>query len=118
MMNRSWSSSLRVTAHEVTLLVTAPETGDVLKARLPTPPRRPRALLTLLEGLALFVGEPLSVAISAAPLPDLWRGSGLFGDELWPAESPLVRFVAARHVRHRRLDSLGSFRALRGRETR
>ena len=118
MMNRSWSSSLRVTARDVTLLVRSPETGDVLKARMPMPPRHPRALLTLLEGLALFAGEPLCVAISAVPHPVLWCGSGLFGDELWPAESPLVRFVAARHVRHRRLDSLGSFRALRGRETR
>ena len=118
MMNRSWSSSLRVTAREVTLLVTAPETGDVLKARMPMPPRHPRALLTLLEGLALFAGESLCVAISAASLPDLWRGSGLFGDELWPAESPLVRFVGARHAHRRRLDGLGSFRALRGRESR
>ncbi len=118
MMNRSWSSSLRVTVREVTLLVTAPETGDVLKARLPMPPRHPRALLTLLESLALFAGEPLSVAISAAPLSAPWLGSGLFGDELWPAESPLVRFVAARRAHPRRLDGLGSFRALRGREVR
>lgn len=117
-MIRSWTSSLRVTAREATLLVMCPETGDVLKARLPMPPQHPRALLTLLEGVALFAGQPLCVAISVGPLSAPWLGSGLFGDELWPAESPLVRFVAARHVHRRRLDGLGSFRALRGREVR
>ena len=117
MRNRSWTSSLRVMAQEVTLLVTTPEMGDVLKARLPMPPRHPRARLTLLEGVDLIAGEPLSVAISAAPPSAPWRGSGLFGDELWPSESPLVRFVAARHARRRRQGGLGSFRALRGGET-
>jgi hypothetical protein len=117
-MIRSWTTSLRVTAHETTLLVVDAELGDVLKARLPMPPRHPRALLTLLEGLALFAGQPLSVAISAAWSSAPWLDSGLFGDELWPAESLLVRFVAARPGRRRRLDGLGSFHALRVREAR
>jgi hypothetical protein len=38
----------------------------------------------------------------------------LFGDELWPAESALVRFeLALRGRRRGRLSGLGDFRALR-----
>jgi hypothetical protein len=38
----------------------------------------------------------------------------LIGDELWPAESPLVRFeVAQRGQRQGRLPGVGDFRALR-----
>jgi hypothetical protein len=40
--------------------------------------------------------------------------STLFGDELWPAESPLVRFEIAQRVhRPARLEGLGDFRAVR-----
>lgn len=112
-MLRSWQCSLRVTQQQVTFLVSGPE-GDLLKARLDTRPCHPRALLTLLEGLSLWTGEPLCVALSVdarcpGSLPSL-----LFGDELWPAESPLVRFeVAHRASRRVRLEGLGDFRAHR-----
>lgn len=112
-MLRSWHCTLHVTQHRAQLLVSAPE-GDVLKARLDTRPCHPRALLTLLEGVSLWNGEPLSVALSAgadcrASLPSM-----LFGDELWPAESPLVRFDVVQPVRRRaHLAGLGDFRALR-----
>jgi len=43
-----------------------------------------------------------------------WSGSGLFGDELWPGESQLVRYeVEDRALRRRVLVGLGDFRALR-----
>lgn len=111
-MMRDWKPVLRVSRDHVMLLVTS-ETGDLLKARLPLSPRHPRALLTLLEGLALWRGEPLSVAVSAGESSD-WLGWGLFGDDLFPAESQLVQFhVAPLGCRGRRLRGVADFRVLR-----
>src|SRR5215510_13286756 len=89
-MMRAWMSTLRVTSTEVSLLVRDQEAGDRLKARLPTRPRHPRALLTLLEGVALWQGERLHVALSAASSSAAWLGSDLFGDELWPRAAPIT----------------------------
>jgi hypothetical protein len=108
---------VRVTTHDVKVLVLDQEQGDLLKARLPLEAQHPRALLTLLEGLALWRGQPLPVVVSAASAADrrpCWSGSGLFGDELWPGESQLVRYeVEGRASRPRRLVGLGDFRPLR-----
>lgn len=114
-MMRAFRCTLRVTQHEVQLLITHPDQGDVLKARLEPSPCHPRALLTLLEGLSLWSGHPLCVALRADEHCRPWPGSMLFGDELWPAESPLVRFdvAALGSRRDRRLRGLGNFRALR-----
>jgi len=112
-MIRAWTSSLRVTRREVTLLVQDEESGDLLKARLPLAPCHPRAMLTLLEGIALWRGKPLQVVLSAGESSVSWLGSDLFGDELWPGESPLVSFTVAHRGRRRRLDGIGDFRALR-----
>jgi hypothetical protein len=87
--------------------------GDLIKARLPLAPRHPRALLTLLEGVALWRGQPLRVVLFADGSSVPWLGSDLFGDELWPGESPLVSFAIAHRGRRRRLDGVGDFRALR-----
>lgn len=114
-MNRAWTGSLRVTAREASLLVRDEEQGDLLKARLPMAPRHPRALLTLVEGLALWRGEPMLIVLSATDPSAPWLGSDLFGDELWPGESPLVRFTLAVPVPRRRLPGVGDFRALRRR---
>jgi hypothetical protein len=111
----TWTSSLRVTSREVTLLIEDEERGDLLKARLPLAPRHPRALLTLLEGAALWCGQPMRVVLSAADCSMPWLGSGLFGDELWPGESPLVTFHIAAHGSRKRLSGLGDFRPLRHR---
>ena len=116
-MMRPWQGSVRVTTREVKILVLDPQRGDLLKARLPPGAQHPRALLTLLEGIALWRGQPLRVVLTAASADDgrpCWSGSGLFGDELWPAESQLVRYeVGGRAHRPRRLVGLGDFRALR-----
>jgi hypothetical protein len=112
-----WTSSLRVTRSEVTLLIEDDERGDLLKARLPHAPRHPRALLTLLEGAALWHGQPMRVVLSAGDTSMPWVGSGLFGDELWPGESPLVTFHIAAHGSRKRLSGLGDFRAVRRRCT-
>lgn len=112
-MHRTWHCRLQVTQQRARLLVSAPD-GDVLKARLDTRPCHPRALLTLLEGLSLWQGHSLSVALSAGQDCHGSLPSMLFGDELWPAESGLVRFVVAdRGPRRARLAGLGDFRALR-----
>ena len=104
-----------MTSREVTLLIEDEERGDLLKARLPLAPRHPRALLTLLEGAALWCGQPMRVVLSAADCSMPWLGSGLFGDDLWPGESPLVTFHIAAHGSRKRLSGLGDFRALRHR---
>lgn len=114
-MMRAWTGALRVTPREASLLVEDEERGDLLKARLPTSPRHPRALLTLLEGAALWSGHPLVVVLSATDTSAPWLGSGLFGDELWPGESQLVRFTIAAPGCRKRLSGLGDFRALRKR---
>ena len=116
-MMRAWKGSVRATTREVKVLVVDPQRGDLLKARLPLTAQHPRALLTLLEGVALWRGQPLQVVVSAASADDgrpCWCGSGLFGDELWPAESQLVHYeVGGRARRPGRLVGLGDFRSLR-----
>ena len=112
-MLREWKPVLRIVSREAMLIIRS-ETGDVLKARLPLNPSHPRALLTLLEGLALWNGAPLSVAVSADAHSMDWLGSGLFGDELFPAESQLVQFrVGRRGCRVPRLRGIADFRRLR-----
>ena len=107
------TAQVQTTKTEVLVLIASPELGDVLKARLPLRPLHPRALLTLLEGVALWSGEALSVVIAAAPGSPSWLESGLFGDELWPGESQLVRFEVGGHGHPKRLRGVGDFRALR-----
>jgi hypothetical protein len=107
--------ALEVTAREARLLVTHAAHGDLLKARLPLEPEHPRSLLTLLEGLSLWSGHRLCVALHAAedyrPMP----GSTVLGDALWPAESPLVGFEPAvlHDSRRVRLAGFGNFSMLR-----
>ena len=113
-MMHAFRCTLRVTQHDLKLLVTCPEQGDVLKAQLDCRPCHPRALLTLLEGLSLYNGHPLCVALHADGRCLPWHDSMLFGDELWPAESPLVRFKAVHRDRRQvRLPGIGDFRWLR-----
>ncbi len=95
-----WTCALRLLPSELSLLVRAPERGQVLRARLPLHPQHPRALVTLLEGLALWRGRPLRVAIDAAVPFQSWLDSGAFGEPMYPADSPLVSFEVALHGRH------------------
>jgi len=109
-----WSTTLRIGA-DMKLLVTSPEGDDLIKARLPLRPPHPRALLTMLEGIALFSGEPLCAVISAGASRAGWAGSEDWCDDLWPAESPLVHFdfaLPAPRAR-RRLRGVGDFRDVR-----
>jgi hypothetical protein len=109
-----WRTRLRLN-EDLRLLVTSPEGDDLIKARLPLRPPHPRALLTMLEGIALFSGEPLYAVISAGSHQDAWLGSEQWCEDLWPAESPLVHFdfaIPAPRVR-RRLRGVGDFRDVR-----
>ena len=110
-----WLTTLRTTREEVKVLVTSREGDDLLKARLPIRSHHPRALCTLLEGVALWSGEPVSAVISAGECCAAWLGSDQWGGQLWPEESVLVRFVPARPQprRRRTLRGLGDFRDLR-----
>jgi hypothetical protein len=109
-----FNARVQITDKNAKILITSPELGDVLKARLPLMPAHPRALLTLLEGVALWQSGCLRAALS---VPDRSLGfidSSLWGDELWPAESPLVQFDLVGPARRAaRLSGLGDFRALR-----
>jgi hypothetical protein len=113
-MMKAWKSTLYVTQREAKLLVIDPDQGDLLKARLDARPCHPRALLTTLEGLSLWSGHPLRVALHVDNRSTDWPSSMLLGDELWPAESALVRFEIAHPGRRRVLAGLGDFRPVRG----
>jgi hypothetical protein len=110
-MIESWKAALRVATPEVKLWVSTPEVGEVLKARLPSTMQHPRALLTVLEGLALWAGRPICAAFVADDLCRSWFDSGLFGDELWPGPSPLVRFELVHPARRGagRIRGMGEF---------
>jgi len=110
-----WKTGLEVLPDAVQVLMTSPEGDDVVKARLPGYPDHPRALLTVLEGLALWCGEPLDVAIFAANSVSHSLGLGPFSDsDTWPVESALVHFeFVAPGPRGRRIRSLGDFDRLR-----
>jgi hypothetical protein len=106
----SWLPKLLLKSDGSTRLLIEGPDGDVLKARLPRP-SHPRALLTMLEGAALWAGTPLSAAISAEGRPAHTSVEALFGGE-WPAESALVHFVAGepRSRRRTRIHGVGDFR--------
>lgn len=107
-----WKTTVQLTQSAIKVLVTDSEGDDLLKAQLPITPGHPRALLTLLEGLALW-SRPLLVAgvcIEDSVAPSLQ--SDLFG--LWPEESVLVRFhFAEAQGGRRRIRGVGDFRTLR-----
>jgi hypothetical protein len=109
-----WKTSLHLNPRSIRLLVTDREGNELLKAALPPFPRHPRALLTCLEGLALWSGETLSVAICAERRVDARCGEALFGDGLLPVDSALVHFEClSPHGRRRTIPGVGDFRQLR-----
>lgn len=90
---RGWHASVEVQPQTIWVWVTGPTGHDVLRAALPRQPGHYRALLTMLEGLALWSGAPLDVVIGADyPVIDS-LGLGRCGaDESWPEDSALVNF--------------------------
>ena len=105
---------LRFRPNRLQLLVT--EMGDdVLKASLSPTPGHPRALVTVLEGLALWQGAPICVAVSVDDNARACFEQVFYGDsEPFGLNSPLVYFEhRADNARPRRLRGLGDFRRLR-----
>jgi hypothetical protein len=50
---------------ETRLSLSVPLVGTALRARLPTQPSQPRALLCLLEAIAAWYGQPICAALDA-----------------------------------------------------
>ncbi len=112
----TWKTMVRVTPEAVRVLVGTQEGDDILKAHLTGYPGHPRALLTVLEGLALWSGEPLCAVISADVPVSHSLGLGSFTDdpERWPEPSPLVHFVfVVAAAGRRRIAGMGDFSKLR-----
>jgi hypothetical protein len=107
-----WKCLLRVGPKELKILVGDSSSAEVLKAWMGLGAKHPRALLTLLEGLALYNGHALTAVVSAAGSCAGWWTESVFGDGLWPTESPLVQFVGAFRDNRGRLRGLGDFRSL------
>jgi len=112
----TWKTILRVTPEAIQVLVSTQEGDDILKAHLTGYPGHPRALLTVLEGLALWSGESLCAAISADVPVSHSLGLGSFTDDPdhWPEPSPLVHFVfVVSATGRRRIGGMGDFSKLR-----
>ncbi|MBM4366450.1 MAG: hypothetical protein FJ102_09555 [Deltaproteobacteria bacterium] len=110
----TWKTTIHPSRSRLRILLTDPEGNEVLKAALPPFPQHPRALITLLEALSLWLGSPLAAAISAAPPVDRRGADALFGDGLFPIDSALVRFDLLPPPRRRRtIPGVGDFRQLR-----
>jgi hypothetical protein len=110
---RPWKVLLELTPTAVRLLVSG-QRGDIVKAQLPAQPDHCRALMFMLEGLALWCGSPLCVVVSAEHPVDHSFGMGPFGDG-WPEDSALVcfQFAGASTPDSLRIAGVGDFRVLR-----
>ena len=106
---------LRATVHpgpnQTRILVTE-DGDDCLRAVLPMPPTHPRALHTLLEGLALWHGRPVHAVLVAGGPSGPSRVDTLFGGGLWPHDLANVQFEIRHPRRPRRLRGPGDFRQL------
>jgi len=111
---RPFKATIEIAPKAVRVLVTEAQ-GDVVKAEFRSYPRHTRALLFFLEGLALWSGQKLCVAIHAEHPVDHSLGLGAFGGEDWPEESALLEFVLVDTERRprRKLTGVGDFRTLR-----
>lgn len=111
-----WNAALKMDAEGTRVLLSDRFGQDVLKARLPLQSGHPRALLTLLEGAALYSGDPLLVVTSVDGNVDSSRVESVLGGHLLdPIDSALVRFdfVGPRTRRRRLIRGVGNFRDLR-----
>lgn len=97
-----WTARLRVRGDDLRLRVSGRESRVILSSRFTGYPDHPRALLTLLEGLALWRGAPLAVVIAAATPVSHSLGLGAFGGARWPTASALVHFEWASDAARRR----------------
>lgn len=89
--------------------------ATILKAQLARDPKHPRALATLLEGIALWQGQPVRAAL-CADARGLSCDSNICREAFLDDGGALYSVVwvpaGAAHRRQRRHDGLGSFRDL------
>lgn len=104
-------ATLRTLPTETQILVTQ-DGDDILRAVLPRRPGHPRAVATLLEGLALWTGHPVDAVLVAGARSAPSPVDTLFPGTLVPPEHLHVRFDVRARRRPRRLRGPGDFRAL------
>jgi len=105
---KSWETGLEITPQSVQLNVTD-QGRMVLQARFCGRPVHLRALLLILEGLALWQGKRLCVVIFAESAVHPTLGLGEDGDE-WPAETAWVEYMLVEPPLHGRPSSGGCVR--------
>lgn len=91
-MKRSWSALVEVKESSVGLWVWEAAGCLAVRAELGRACAHPQALLSLLEGLALWSGAPLYAAISARGCADRLLDFVAVDEQGWPQESALVHF--------------------------
>lgn len=110
----TWNAMLNVNSTDTRLLITDCFGHDLLKARLPIHSDHPRALLTLLEGVAMYSGKRICVATSVAADQKILPWYDPLGQGFYSLDSALVRFEFIElTARPRRLRGMGSFRQMR-----
>ncbi len=98
---------------DLQILVICPE-GDVLKAKLPHRSEHPRALVTVLEGLAMWQGGPARGCTFCGRQGAGLHRLGFPSADLGGRRSPLVDFSTRMHGHARgRIHGVGDFRQLR-----
>lgn len=89
----------------------------LIKAHLAPTPTSPRAMSTLLEGLALWQGAPIRAALCVEPTADTCVTSSFLESVADYGKAPLFEIevvTAGRRQRRRdRLEGMGDFRDLR-----
>jgi len=110
-----WNTTMQLGPNAVRVLITDEERNEILKARLPLQSLHPHAVHSLMEGLALWAGEPLTVALCAAERSGPTYAEWLFGGGRWPESSRLVNYEVIEDHRSRRrtIPGVGDFRQLR-----
>jgi hypothetical protein len=105
---------LNVNSTSTRLLITDCFGHDLLKARLPIHSDHPRALLTLLEGAAMYSGKRICVATSVAADQKILPWCDPLGEGLYSLDSALVFFEFIQlAARPRRLRGMGRFHEMR-----
>ncbi len=100
MRDYPWFARVNISSEVVHIEVSEFEHKKMLDARLYNPPEHPRALIFVLEGLALWVGRKLTVVICADKPAHPMLGIGVHDDE-WPYDNPLLDFTYVdRRQRH------------------
>lgn len=85
------------------------EHRPLLKARLPLEAGHPRAAITLLEGLALWSGRRLPVALAAAGPSTAWITALLPEGAAWCSPLVEIHAIAPRRPRGPRLRGVADF---------